>query len=137
VVCMYGCVCVCVCVFCDRLSYNSIKIWLLDCSCILWYRYDENIEKRKNDRNALTAELLTKAFQVMDPNETGRVSRESIMLVFYILNEDFVSTHADYDVFVWFVKLCRWSNPSSTKKMTARDSETVQRRSESYLWVPW
>jgi two pore calcium channel protein len=32
---------------------------------------------------------LTKAFDVMDPDKTGRISKEQIFAVFYILNEDF------------------------------------------------
>jgi two pore calcium channel protein len=37
----------------------------------------------------LATNLLAKAFHVMDPSNTGKVSRESIFAVFYILNEDF------------------------------------------------
>lgn len=51
--------------------------------------YNENIEKRISDRKALANLLLTRAFEVMNPDKTGRVSREAIMAVFFILNEDF------------------------------------------------
>ena len=37
----------------------------------------------------LSHSLLTKAFDVMDPEKTGRISKEQIFAVFYILNEDF------------------------------------------------
>lgn len=51
--------------------------------------YDDNIERRKKARKGLSYDLLTKAFQEMDPNDTGRVSRDAIMALFVILNEDY------------------------------------------------
>lgn len=51
--------------------------------------YDESIEQRKQTRKEIALESLNEAFRLMDPNETGYVERETIMALFFILNEDF------------------------------------------------
>lgn len=51
--------------------------------------YDEAIERRKETRREIALESLTNAFGFMDPNNTGRVDRDTIMALFLILNEDF------------------------------------------------
>lgn len=55
----------------------------------LVYSYTEDIEARKHSRKALSKELLTRAFEVMDRNKSGRIGRESIMALFLILSEDY------------------------------------------------
>lgn len=51
--------------------------------------YDEAIDRRKQVRKEIALESLTKAFHLMDPNNTGRVDRDTIMGLFLILNEDY------------------------------------------------
>ena len=52
-------------------------------------RYDDNIERRKKYRRELSYNLLRKAFKEMDPDDTGRISRDAIMALIIILNEDY------------------------------------------------
>eukprot|EP00934_Nitzschia_sp_Nitz4_P005854 Nitzschia sp. Nitz4//scaffold205_size38804//23986//26605//NITZ4_007646-RA/size38804-processed-gene-0.7-mRNA-1//1//CDS//3329541519//5844//frame0 len=51
--------------------------------------YDETIQSRKKMRQEVSQDCLTKAFHLMDPDNTGRVNRDTIMALFVILNEDF------------------------------------------------
>jgi two pore calcium channel protein len=51
--------------------------------------YDAAIEERKKSRKDLAYRNLTKAFHLMDPHRTGRIDRDTIMAVFFILNADF------------------------------------------------
>lgn len=51
--------------------------------------YDEAINGRKQARKEIAHESLTKAFHLMDPNNTGRVGQHTIMALFLILNEDY------------------------------------------------
>jgi two pore calcium channel protein len=51
--------------------------------------YDEAIGGRKQARKEIAHHSLTKAFHLMDPENTGRVDRDTIMALFLILNEDF------------------------------------------------
>lgn len=51
--------------------------------------YDETIETRKKLRKEVALESLTEAFHLMDPRNTGRVTRDHIMALFVVLNEDF------------------------------------------------
>lgn len=52
--------------------------------------YEEEIENRKKTRKQIQNDNLTEAFHLMDSNpSTGTISRETIMSLFFILNEDF------------------------------------------------
>lgn len=55
--------------------------------------YDEAIDGRKQERKDIAHECLTKAFRLMDPDGTGTVDRQTIMSLFFILNEDFPEIH--------------------------------------------
>eukprot|EP00584_Thalassiosira_punctigera_P014654 CAMPEP_0172548632 /NCGR_PEP_ID=MMETSP1067-20121228/17872_1 /TAXON_ID=265564 ORGANISM="Thalassiosira punctigera, Strain Tpunct2005C2" /NCGR_SAMPLE_ID=MMETSP1067 /ASSEMBLY_ACC=CAM_ASM_000444 /LENGTH=816 /DNA_ID=CAMNT_0013335873 /DNA_START=47 /DNA_END=2497 /DNA_ORIENTATION=+ len=50
--------------------------------------YDESIEQRKHYREQLSKRLLTEAYALLDHNSEDSVSRESIMNVMTILNQD-------------------------------------------------
>ena len=56
--------------------------------------YDEEINGRKKSRKKISNENLTKAFELMDPDKNGAVSREDIMALFTILNQDFPEIHS-------------------------------------------
>ena len=51
--------------------------------------YDETIQQRKQFRKENTLDNLTRAFDLMDPHNTGRIDRSTIMSLFLILNEDY------------------------------------------------
>mmetsp|Transcript_12926 Transcript_12926/g.30210 ORF Transcript_12926/g.30210 Transcript_12926/m.30210 type:complete len:840 (+) Transcript_12926:141-2660(+) len=50
--------------------------------------YDNSIADRRVSRNKLATDLLTEAYRLLDPNNTNEVSRETIMAVMLILNQD-------------------------------------------------
>mmetsp|Transcript_36993 Transcript_36993/g.41654 ORF Transcript_36993/g.41654 Transcript_36993/m.41654 type:complete len:840 (-) Transcript_36993:136-2655(-) len=50
--------------------------------------YDESIAERKISRQELSKDLLTKAFKSLDHDNDGSISRESVMAVMLILNQD-------------------------------------------------
>jgi Ion transport protein len=69
---------------------DIFRLWLvLRMHTRFFQRYDEDIEARKQSRKALSKDLLTRAFEVMDQNKTGRIGHESIMALFLILNDDY------------------------------------------------
>ena len=51
--------------------------------------YDNELDRRKDSQNLLTFTNLSKAFALLDPKKTGTIDRETVMALFYILNEDF------------------------------------------------
>lgn len=51
--------------------------------------YDTAVEARQEYRGKMARENLEKAYRLLDPNETGKVDRDTIMAIFFILNEDF------------------------------------------------
>ena len=51
--------------------------------------YEEMINERRSNRSRIAKENLTKAFHTLDTEHTGVISRETIMLLFHILSEDF------------------------------------------------
>eukprot|EP00538_Stauroneis_constricta_P004156 CAMPEP_0119569620 /NCGR_PEP_ID=MMETSP1352-20130426/42192_1 /TAXON_ID=265584 /ORGANISM="Stauroneis constricta, Strain CCMP1120" /LENGTH=871 /DNA_ID=CAMNT_0007619201 /DNA_START=149 /DNA_END=2764 /DNA_ORIENTATION=+ len=51
--------------------------------------YDSAITFRKKNRQKHTIGNLTRAFQLMDYKEEGEIDSETIMAVFYVLNNDF------------------------------------------------
>eukprot|EP00536_Pseudo-nitzschia_multiseries_P001386 jgi/Psemu1/181049/e_gw1.18.17.1 len=50
--------------------------------------YDESIADRKRSRKKLSTDLLTEAYKLLDPCDTNEVSRETMMAVMLILNQD-------------------------------------------------
>ena len=69
--------------------------------------YDAAVESRKNDRSNLAKKNLKEAFQLLDPRQTGRIDRETVMALFIILNEDFpeIRTLSDDDMKLLFAIL--------------------------------
>ena len=51
--------------------------------------YDTAMEERKKNFAQAEESKLHEAFDLMDPDETGRIDRETVMALFCILNEDF------------------------------------------------
>ena len=51
--------------------------------------YDNELERRRNDQERVTKRNLTKAFGLLDPNNTGKIDRDTVMALFFIINEDF------------------------------------------------
>ncbi|VEU38175.1 unnamed protein product [Pseudo-nitzschia multistriata] len=50
--------------------------------------YDDSIAERKRNRKDLSRNLLEKAYAMLDPENNDAVSRETIMAVMFILNQD-------------------------------------------------
>ena len=55
--------------------------------------YDESIANRRKYRENLSKELLTKAFDVLDQDNKGSISRDTVMNVMVILNQDIPEIH--------------------------------------------
>ena len=55
--------------------------------------YDESIAGRRKYREDLAKELLTKAFELLDPEKKGSISKETVMNVMLILNQDVPEIH--------------------------------------------
>lgn len=51
--------------------------------------YETAIETRMKERINLTERNLKEAFRLMDPTNSGRIDRDIVMALFFILNEDF------------------------------------------------
>ena len=51
--------------------------------------YDDELARRRQNLTDLAAKNLKAAFQLMDSDETGEIDRETVMALFYVLNEDF------------------------------------------------
>jgi hypothetical protein len=51
--------------------------------------YDNELDRRRVERQEVGAIKLAQAFDVMEKNEKGRLSRETVMALFLVLNDDF------------------------------------------------
>ena len=69
--------------------------------------YVSALENRQKELSSLAEKNLEDAFRLMDPKRTGRIDRETVMALFYILNEDFpeVRTLSDDDTKLLFAIL--------------------------------
>lgn len=51
--------------------------------------YENELDRRRQERNTVKHEKLSRAFEAMEENEAGSIDREIVMSLFLILNEDF------------------------------------------------
>lgn len=51
--------------------------------------YDNELERRRDERSKLMDQKLGSAFELMDRNSTGTIDRETVMALMLIMNEDF------------------------------------------------
>lgn len=52
------------------------------------FSYDDSISERRRERRVLSRNLLLEAYQILDPENQNAVSRDHIMAVMLILNQD-------------------------------------------------
>ena len=51
--------------------------------------YDSAVADRRKTRSDSARAKLQRAYKLLDPHDTGRIDRETVMALFCILNEDF------------------------------------------------
>jgi two pore calcium channel protein len=51
--------------------------------------YDTAVKNRQKEHVQASTDKLKKAYQLMDSHDTGRIDQETVMALFWILNEDF------------------------------------------------
>jgi hypothetical protein len=84
--------------------------------------YDSAVENRQKERINLSERNLKEAFRLLDSAGSGRIDRDIVMALFFILNEDF----PEYESARLFVNTLSLSFTSCSFSRRSQDSEALR-----------